>query len=123
MLLKDIFKAYDLVIFDVPPANPIVDWLAFIPLLEAVVIVAEWGRTPLDLLSEMLRSLRMTKTFVLGVIMNKVEDGSVIEHNNHVARYYSSVVQAMTRVRILSHQAGMWLREHLWQIFSSRHRG
>jgi capsular exopolysaccharide synthesis family protein len=123
VLLKDIFKAYDLVIFDVPPANPIVDWLAFIPLLEAVVIVAEWGRTPLDLLSEMLRSLRMTKTFVLGVIMNKVEDGSVIEHNNHVARYYSSVVQAMTRVRILSHQAGMWLREHLWQIFSSRHRG
>lgn len=113
VLLRDIFKAYDIVIFDVPPANPIVDWLAFIPLLDAVVVVAEWGRTPLDLLSEMLRSLRMTKTFILGVIVTKVENGPVIGHSKHmVARYYSSAVQAMTRVLILARQGGMRLRKH-----------
>jgi Mrp family chromosome partitioning ATPase len=87
-LLKSVFQAYDIVIVDVPPANPMVDWLAFSHLLDAVVVVAEWGRTPLDLLSEMLRTLRMTKALILGVIMTKVEDGAVIGHSKHVARYY-----------------------------------
>ena len=88
-LLKGVFQAYDIVIFDVPPANPVVDWLAFSPLLDAVVVVAEWGRTPLDLLSETLHSLRMTKAPILGVIMTKVDDESVIGYSNHMAWYYS----------------------------------
>jgi succinoglycan biosynthesis transport protein ExoP len=88
-LLKGVFQAYDIVIVDIPPSNPMVDWLAFSPLLDAVVVVAEWGRTPRDLLSEMLRSLRMTKALILGIIMTKVEEGSVIGHSKPVARYYS----------------------------------
>src|SRR5215813_5698570 len=87
MLLKDLFQAYDLVIFDVPPANPLVDGLALSALFDALVIVAEWGRTPVDLLSEMLRSLRIVKTLILGVIMTKVDDGSVSSYSKHVARY------------------------------------
>jgi capsular exopolysaccharide synthesis family protein len=77
LLLKNLFQAYDIIIFDVPPANPTVDWLILSPLLDAVVVVAEWGRTPLDLLSEMLRSLRMAKILTVGMIMNKVDDGPV----------------------------------------------
>jgi capsular exopolysaccharide synthesis family protein len=87
VLLKDLFQAYDIIIIDVPPASPNVDGLALSPLLDAVVIVAEWGRTPLDLLSEMLRFLRMAKTSILGVIMTKVDDRLVSCSGEHMARY------------------------------------
>jgi capsular exopolysaccharide synthesis family protein len=88
VLLKDLLQAYEIVIFDVPPANPVADGLALSPLLDAVVVVAEWGKTSLDLLSEMLHSLRMAKTSILGVIMTKVDDGSVSGYGKHVAPYY-----------------------------------
>lgn len=78
LLLRDFFQAYDIIIFDVPPANQIVDWFSLSPLLDAMVVVAEWGMTPLNLLSETLRSLRIAKTCILGVILTKVDDGSVI---------------------------------------------
>jgi capsular exopolysaccharide synthesis family protein len=86
-LLRDFFRAYDIVIFDVPPANSTVDCFALSPLLDAVVVVAEWGRVPLDLLSEMLRSLRIAKTSILGVIMTKVDDGTVDSYGKHVVPY------------------------------------
>jgi capsular exopolysaccharide synthesis family protein len=89
VLLKDLFQAYDLVIFDVPPANPLVDGLALSALFDALVIVAEWGRTPIDVLSEMLRSLRMANTSILGVVMTKVDDGSVDGYGKHLTGHYS----------------------------------
>ena len=89
VLLNDLFQAYDLVIFDVPQANPLVDGLALSPLFDALVIVAEWGRTSIDLLSEMLRSLRMANTSILGVVMTKVDDGSVGSYGECVTANYS----------------------------------
>jgi capsular exopolysaccharide synthesis family protein len=82
VLLKDLYQAYDLVIFDVPPANSLIDGLALSPLFDALVIVAEWGRTPIQALSEMLRPLRMANASILGVVMTKVDDGSVGGYRN-----------------------------------------
>jgi len=87
-LLQDLFQSYDIVIVDVPPANPVVDGLALSPLLDGVVVVAEWGHTSLDLLSETLRSLRMAKASILGVVMNKVDDGSLNGRTKRGAHYY-----------------------------------
>jgi uncharacterized protein involved in exopolysaccharide biosynthesis/Mrp family chromosome partitioning ATPase len=88
VLLTDLLLAYDIIIFDIPAASPIVDGLALGFLLDAVVVIAEWGRTPVDLLSEMVRSLRMAKISILGVIMTKVEDASASGYDRHMARYY-----------------------------------
>jgi capsular exopolysaccharide synthesis family protein len=88
VLLKDLLLAYDIIIFDVPPANPIVDGLALSHVLDAVVVIAEWGRTPLDLLSEMVRSLRMAKISILGVIMTKVDDAAASGYDKRMAHYY-----------------------------------
>jgi len=69
--------------------NPVVDGLAISPLLDGVVVVTEWGKTPLDLISEMLRSLRMAKAFILGVVMTKVDEGSYEGYGKSGASYYS----------------------------------
>ena len=88
VMLKDVFRTYDIIVFDIPPANPCVDWLAFSPLLDAVAVVAEWGRTPVDLVSEMLHPLWMAKIPVLGVIMTKVDDGFIADRHTLAGTYY-----------------------------------
>ena len=89
VLLRDLFQSYDFIVVDLPPLNPVVDGLAISPLLDGVVVVTEWGKTPLDLISEMLRSLRMAKAFILGVVMTKVDEGSYEGYGKSGASYYS----------------------------------
>jgi capsular exopolysaccharide synthesis family protein len=99
VLLKDLLLSYDIIIFDVPPTNPIVDGLALSHLLDAVVVIAEWGRTPLDLLSEMVRSLRMAKISILGVIMTKVDDASASGYDKRMAHHYPRHIKDARWVR------------------------
>jgi len=89
VLLRDLFQSYDIIVVDLPPLNPVVDGLAISPLLDGVVVVTEWGKTPLDLISEMLRSLRMAKASILGVVMTKVDEGSQEGYGKSGAGYYS----------------------------------
>lgn len=70
-LLPDL-QAYDMVVVDLPPLTSGIEKLAIGPLLDGVIIVAEWGKTPMDMVSELSRSLRATKTSIIGVVMTKV---------------------------------------------------
>jgi capsular exopolysaccharide synthesis family protein len=72
-LLQDLLQSYDIIVVDLPPLKSVVDGLAISPLLDGVVLVGEWAATPIDLLSEMSRSLRSAKATLLGVVMTKVE--------------------------------------------------
>jgi uncharacterized protein involved in exopolysaccharide biosynthesis/Mrp family chromosome partitioning ATPase len=65
-------QCYDMVIVDLPPLISGADRLAIGSLLDGVIIVAEWGKTPVDLIAELTRVLIANKTPILGVLMTKV---------------------------------------------------
>lgn len=70
--LVDELENYEIIIVDLPPFTSGVHGLAVASALDGVLIVAEWGKTPLDLVAELSRILQVTKTSVIGVVMTKV---------------------------------------------------
>lgn len=73
MLLRRLRDHYDMIIVDLPPVNPIVDSVAIGALLDGVVVVAEWGKTPIDVISDVANVLYIAQANVLGVVINKVD--------------------------------------------------
>lgn len=70
--LLDELDSYEIIIVDLPPSTSGVYGLAAASVLDGVIIIAEWGKTPLDLVVELSRMLQVTKTSVIGVVMTKV---------------------------------------------------
>jgi len=73
-LIDILSKHYDLILFDLPPLKPVVDGLAVCPLLDAVILVAEWGSSPVPLLAEVLHELRRASASPLGIVLTKVDE-------------------------------------------------
>jgi polysaccharide biosynthesis transport protein len=72
-LLHTLREQYDMIIVDLPPVNPIIDGVAIAALLDGVVIVAEWGRAPVELLAEVAATLHTAQANVLGVVITKAD--------------------------------------------------
>jgi polysaccharide biosynthesis transport protein len=99
-LLRDLQTTYDIVLIELPPLAASLDGLAIGSLLDSTVLVAEYGKTPLLVLSEALHLLRNAQAEVLGVALNKVDTSTV--HYGDVAasyiEYASRRPTALTRV-------------------------
>jgi len=63
---------YQTVIIDLPPLTSDISFREATALLDTVVLVAEWGSTPLEMLTELTGELRAAKVALPGVIMTKV---------------------------------------------------
>lgn len=72
LLLNNLGETYDIVIVDLPALNALADGLAISSLLDSVILLAEWGETPLRLLEETAYTLRAAHASVLGVVITKV---------------------------------------------------
>jgi uncharacterized protein involved in exopolysaccharide biosynthesis/Mrp family chromosome partitioning ATPase len=79
-------QSYDMIIVDLPPLTSGSDWLAVSSLLDGVILVAEWGKTPVDVLGELVRSMHASKTSIIGVVMTKVRAMSTKHYKRHGAR-------------------------------------
>lgn len=88
LLLANLTQTYDLVILDLPPPNILADGLAVSPLLDAVVLMAEWGGTPLQLLAETSRMLSAAQATVLGVVITKVSPKSISQQHRASLSYH-----------------------------------
>lgn len=88
LLLGNLTEAYDLVVLDLPPLNALADGIAVSPLLNAVVLVAEWGETPLQLLEETSHMLSAAQANLLGVVITKVDPKTVDQHTRASRSYY-----------------------------------
>ena len=73
LLLQRLRDSYDIVLIDLPPLRPVVDSLAISPLLDGVVLAAEWGRTPLPTLAEAAHALRAAEARIVGAVLTKVD--------------------------------------------------
>lgn len=71
--LEALDRAFDLIIFDLPGASVSPDALAMAPLLNAVIVVAEYNRTTIDALETCVADLRGSRAEIFGVILNKAD--------------------------------------------------
>jgi succinoglycan biosynthesis transport protein ExoP len=71
LVLEQLREFYDIIIVDLPPLTTVVDARAISPFLDAVVLMAEWSRTPLDKLMQSAESIDSAQARVLGVVINK----------------------------------------------------
>jgi capsular exopolysaccharide synthesis family protein len=74
-LLEELKAAYDLVVFDLPPAVVVADVAGFAHELDAVVLVYRWGGVPGRLLSAAVARLGQSRVRLIGVILNAVYVG------------------------------------------------
>ncbi len=79
-------RCYDMIIVDLPPLTSGAEKLAISSLLDGVVLVVEWGRTPVDLVVELSRSVQASKASPLGVLLTKVGVLSTTRYNRYNAR-------------------------------------
>jgi polysaccharide biosynthesis transport protein len=96
-LLRTAEENFDYVIMDFPPIGVVVDVRAIAPMLEAFVLVTEWGRTIRKAVRTALSSDRGVREKLLGVILNKVDAdklrryegyGSIEYYTGKYAGYY-----------------------------------
>ncbi len=75
---------YESIIVDLPPLTSDISFREAAGLLDAVVLVAEWGKTPVEMLSELVAELRTAKVSMPGVIMTKVRSLSSLRYRRRL---------------------------------------
>lgn len=71
--LEDAKSEFSYIVVDLPPIGPVMDAAAFAPLIDALVLVVEWGKTPRKLVRSILASEPVIQDKMLGVLINKVD--------------------------------------------------
>jgi len=79
-------QSYDVVLVDLPSLSSGTEELAIASLLDAVIVVVQWGKTPNDLVAELLRCLRVNQAPVIGALMADVRIMSTLHHPRLAAR-------------------------------------
>ena len=72
-LLRSLSNVYDYVIVDLPPIGPVIDARVAAELLDAVVMVVEWGNVPRRFVRNALASSPAVREKLIGAVLNKVE--------------------------------------------------
>jgi len=78
-------KNFDFILFDAPPILAVSDALAMGPMVDAIILVARGGQTPIPALKQAQQKLDAHKLKSLGIILNGVD---LIEQDGYYARQY-----------------------------------
>jgi capsular exopolysaccharide synthesis family protein len=74
-LLSRLDQSFNTILIDLPALREVPDARVIGPLLSSCIIVAEWGRAPVDGLRDAIEMLQMSRIPLIGVVINKVDDG------------------------------------------------
>lgn len=81
--------AYDYIIVDLPPLAPLVDVRATTPLMDCFILVAEWGRTKIDVVRHALHTAPNVYECAIGTVLNKTDIKAMLRYNAYRSDYYS----------------------------------
>jgi capsular exopolysaccharide synthesis family protein len=87
-LLETLKGSYHYIIVDLPPLTPVAEGLTMSSMLDAVLLVVEWGRTPQDLVADVTYGLNLADANVLGVALTKVDQNAVHLGLKKAIQYY-----------------------------------
>jgi polysaccharide biosynthesis transport protein len=92
MELKKVFdelrKQYEFVVVDLSPLGGVVDVCATTELIDAYVLVIEWGRTTVDAVQHTLRAAPNVSESILGAVLNKADIKSLANYDPYMTSYY-----------------------------------
>jgi exopolysaccharide transport family protein len=88
-LLNQLSRAYELVILDAPPVLAVSDVRGFANMLDAIVMVAKWGKTPRKVVANALRTLSASGGYVAGIVLNCVDLRQAAHFGAHYSSYYT----------------------------------
>lgn len=71
-MLQRASETYAVVIVDLPPLRMVAEAIAISALLDGVIILAEWEKTPMYMLMDAAHSLRKAQAHVIGAAITKV---------------------------------------------------
>jgi capsular exopolysaccharide synthesis family protein len=72
-LLESVQDSYDYVILDLPPITPVADVKAISHLIDAFILVIEFGRTPQQAVIDALNAAPTVREKLLGTVLNKAD--------------------------------------------------
>ena len=87
-LFKELRQSYDYIIVDLSPLVPVIDVRATTNLVDAYVLVVEWGRTKIKLVEHALGEAGNLYENLLGVVLNKANMDVVHRYDGHLEGYY-----------------------------------
>ncbi len=87
-LLDTLKDSYHYIIVDLPPLTPVAEGLTMSSMLDAVLLVVEWGRTPQDLVADVTYGLNLADANVLGIALTKVDQSAVHLGLKKSVQYY-----------------------------------
>ncbi|MGY4304019.1 succinoglycan biosynthesis transport protein ExoP [Bradyrhizobium sp. USDA 4369] len=88
-LLKTARNDYDYVLIDLPPILPVVDVKAAAHLLDAFVMVIEWGSTPSDDIVKAAAASSVVAERLLGAVLNKANEAIMRRFEGYSDRHYN----------------------------------
>lgn len=84
-LIIHLKNSFDYIFFDTPPLLAVSDALALAPLVDAIILIARGGQTPIPALKQAKQRLDSHRLRCLGVILNGVD---LVEQDGYYARQY-----------------------------------
>jgi succinoglycan biosynthesis transport protein ExoP len=105
-LIEEARQAFDYVVVDLAPLGPVVDAKAFEPLADGFLFVVEWGKTPVNLVRDLLAAETRIEAKVLGVVLNKTDmdalpsysdAGAAEKYRDLYDQYYTDPMQDTAR--------------------------
>jgi succinoglycan biosynthesis transport protein ExoP len=72
-LLGTLRQNFDYIVVDLPAMLPIVDAAVAAQLVDGMIVVVEWGKTPLDTVRDSISQSQIDAGRILGVVLNKVD--------------------------------------------------
>jgi succinoglycan biosynthesis transport protein ExoP len=87
-LFERLRHSYDYVIVDLPPLAPLADVRATTHLVDAYLLVAEWGRTSTTVVQHALSRTPRVFDKIIGTVLNKVDVKALSLYDGNSAGYY-----------------------------------
>jgi exopolysaccharide transport family protein len=72
-LIAELRDEFDYIVIDASPLLPVIDALALATMVDKVLLVVEWSRTPQASISEAFKILRPEAKRIAGIVLNKVD--------------------------------------------------
>jgi succinoglycan biosynthesis transport protein ExoP len=87
-VLGEVQNVFDQIVIDLPPLGPISDARAMSPLIDAFIVVANWGHTRFEVLEDAIANFGIAADKVVGVILNKVDYNELRNMDAYSHGYY-----------------------------------
>jgi succinoglycan biosynthesis transport protein ExoP len=87
-LVDQLRQRYDYIILDLPPLAPVVDVRAATQIIDAFILVVEWGRSRIRVVQDHVNAEPEVYERLLGVVLNKVDVKALKHYEGHYEKLY-----------------------------------